>query len=517
MNTMIRNLTLLLVLVFSSGVFGFDTVELKKSGTGKIIVKAMFRTGSMHDPSGREGLSMLTASCVAEGGTRDMTSIQIADLLYPWSASIDVTVDKEVTVFTFSFHKDHADKFFPVMTGLLLHPRFDEADFSRIKSNQQNYIDQVIRTSSDEEFSKKALEDLLFRGSRYQHPVAGTSEGISNSTLSDAMQQYSNQFNRNRLTLGIAGDYSDAFLSALSAALNELPDGAPAEPMGERPGLPDGIQVDIIAKPNALGSAIFAGFPMDLTRSNDDFAALMIANSWLGEHRKSYSRLYQKIREERSMNYGDYSYIEWYQNGGSNMLPRAGYPRSSNYFSIWIRPVQTAKGLRAQYPELESIEIGHAHFALRMAFREMQMMIDSGLSESEFELTRSFLRSYMKLYAQTSEQQLAYLMDSRFYGRTDWLKEADALLAACTLDGVNSAIRRYWQTQQFYIAIVTDRSEAEPLMKSLMNGNESPMSYSNALRKVLGERILEEDEVVKKYPLRATSVNIIDSEKIFRR
>ncbi|MFM9055534.1 MAG: hypothetical protein ACKOQY_02440, partial [Bacteroidota bacterium] len=204
-------------------------------------------------------------------------------------------------------------------------------------------------------------------------------------------------------------------------------------------------------------------------------------------------------------------------NGGSNMLPRAGFPRSSNYFSIWIRPVQTAKGLKAQYPELENVELGHAYFALRMAFREMQLLIDSGLSQTEFELTRSFLRSYMKLYAQTPEQQLAYLLDSRFYGRTDWLREADALLAACNVDDVNRVIRQYWQTQQFYVAVVTDKTEADPLKNCLLGGKESPMSYSNALQKVLGERILEEDEVVKKYPLRATSVNIIESEKIFRR
>jgi zinc protease len=55
---------------------------------------------------------------------------------------------------------------------------------------------------------------------------------------------------------------------------------------------------------------------MDITRAKDDFAALMVANSWLGEHRKSYSQLYKKIREARSMNYGDYTYIEWYDNGG---------------------------------------------------------------------------------------------------------------------------------------------------------------------------------------------------------
>ena len=57
----------------------------------------------------------------------------------------------------------------------------------------------------------------------------------------------------------------------------------------------DGIKVEIISKDNALGSAIFMGFPIDITRKNDDFAALMVANSWLGEHRKSYSHLYEKM------------------------------------------------------------------------------------------------------------------------------------------------------------------------------------------------------------------------------
>ena len=95
---------------------------------------------------------------------------------------------------------------------------------------------------------------------------------------------------------------------------------------------------------------------LGITRADDEFAALMVANSWMGEHRKSYSRLYQKIRETRSMNYGDYSYIEWYDNGGRFQLPPSGVPRSSNYWSIWIRPVQIAQQLRAQYEELADVE-----------------------------------------------------------------------------------------------------------------------------------------------------------------
>ena len=172
---------------------------------------------------------------------------------------------------------------------------------------------------------------------------------------------------------------------------------------------------------------------------------LMIANSWLGEHRKSYSHLYKKIREERSMNYGDYSYIEWYSNGGGNMLPRPGFPRSSNYFSIWLRPVQTAKGLKKQYPELKDITLGHAHFALRLALKTMQDLIGNGMSNEDFELTRTFLRSYNKLYAQTPERQLGFLMDSKFYGRKDYLKEMDELLAKTTNEEVNKAMKKYWQ------------------------------------------------------------------------
>src|SRR5258705_4602044 len=195
----------------------------------------------------------------------------------------------------------------------MLTPSFTEEDFHRVKSNQQNYVDQVIRSSSDEEYSKKALEDFLFKGTNYQHMVEGTSEGVKNITLDDVKNHYKNYFTKNNFMIGIAGNYTPEFLNRLKADMSSLPNSALVLPTAGTPKAPEGIQVEIIAKDNALGSAIFTGFPMDITRASDEFAALMVANSWLGEHRKSYSHLYQKIREARSMNYGDYSYIEWYE------------------------------------------------------------------------------------------------------------------------------------------------------------------------------------------------------------
>jgi len=505
-----------MLVVAGQAAFAQEVVELRQQNSNKIVIKLRFINGSITDPAGKEGITNLTAKVLAAGGTKDLTSTQINDMLYPMAISYYSTTDKEVTYFTFETPSDFIGKFYPVMRDLMLNPRFDESDFTRIKSNHQNYVDQVIRSSSDEEYGKKALENQIFRGTNYQHLVQGTSSGVKSITLEDVKNHYKTYFTSKNLMIGIAGNYTPEFLAMLKADLNKLPQVMPELPKPGTARQPDGLEVEIISKENALGSAVSAGFPLAITRSSDDFAALMIANSWLGEHRKSYSKLYQKIREQRSMNYGDYSYIEWYENGGQNMLPQPGYPRSSNYFSIWIRPVQTAKGLKDQYTELADLKTGHAQFAIRMAIREMDQLVKNGLSKEDFDLTKTFLISYMKLYIQTPAKQLGYLMDSRFYGRKDYINEMDALLKKVTVEQVNAAIKKYWQTQNMFITIVTDTSEAEELSKSLKDNTPSPMSYSASLKAGMPKTILDEDDQVSTYKLNVKSVKIINSTDTFR-
>ena len=512
----IKSLTLILMVLFTTVASAIDVVELPLPKSNKVVIQLRFRNGSISDPAGKEGLTYLTSRLITEGGTQTMSREAITDQIYPWAASYGSSCDKEVSNFYFSVPADFLNPFYDIIKGLMLTPSFKEEDFNRVKSNQQNYVDQVIRSSSDEEYGKKALEDLMFRGTNYQHLTQGTTNSIKSITLDDVKKQYKNFFTRNNITIGIAGNYSAEFLNKLKNDMALLSAVQPAVPQPGKAAMPDGLNVEIVSKENALGSAISAGFPMDITRAKDDFAALMVANSWLGEHRKSYSQLYKKIREARSMNYGDYTYIEWYENGGGNMLPPSGTPRTSNYFSIWLRPVQTAKGLKGQYPELASITEGHAHYALRMALREMDNLIKNGMKPDDFEATRTFLKSYMKLYVSTPAAQLGYLMDSKFYGRKDYIKEMDALLSSLTVDDVNKAMRKYWQTKNMDIVVITDQSEAAPLAESLKTNAASPMSYSNGLKGALSQDILDEDKQVENYPMPVKSVKIVKSDDTFR-
>jgi len=566
--------------------------------SNKVVVKFMFFTGSAADPDGMEGLTYLVAQWIAQGGTSSLTSNQLHDFLYPMAATIDASIDKEVVVFTLEMPADVAATAYPVLSDLLFDPRFDPSDFDRVKSNQKNYVDEVIKASSDEDYSKVALEERLFGHTPYGHLKQGYSLSIDNITPESAREHFQNFFTSRNLIVGVAGNFSEDFQVSIASDIQRLPDLDALLPGMPPMEMPEGIDVEIIAKEGALGSAIYTGTPLPVTRASDDFAALMVANSWLGEHRKSYSRLYQKIRQQRSMNYGDYSYIEWYENGGSNMLPPPGVPRSNNYFSMWIRPVQTAEGLKKAFQQgdgaakdnsapagvpvnptdrpVESppadaigdtdggdghvksedeiageeamkkgqaalhevveapatpepvhpeaihlspgeIRVGHAHFALRMAIRELEQLAIHGMTQEEFEKTREFLMSYIKLYDQTPERKLGYLMDSRFYGRGDYLADMQRLLGDLTLEQVNAAISKYLHPQQMYVTIVTDVTEAQALRESIETNQPSPMIYPPSLQAVMPSAILQEDDEVANYPLNVSRVSIVSSDRYFKR
>ncbi len=516
MRTFIRIVTTILAVAFAVQANAINVVELKHNNSNKVVIKVRFDNGSIADPADKKGLTFATASLMAQGSAGGVSYAEIQDRLMPWAAAYGAAVDKQVITFTFQVPVDFVNDFYPLVRNVLLMPDFTEKDFSRVMKGQQNYVDQVVRASSDENYSKFALEDQLFRGGNMQHLLQGTSVSVKSITLDDIKAHYQKVFTNENVTIGIAGNYNADLLSQLKTDLEKLPDNKFKPVMPSKAKHADGVEVEIISKEGAFGSAVFTGAPLAITRANDEFAALMIANSWMGEHRKSYSRLYQKIRQTRSMNYGDYSYIEWYSAGGGNQLPPSGVPRSSNYWSIWIRPVQIATQLKSQYDELADITIGHAHFALRMAIREFDLLIKNGMGEEDFEATKTFLRSYTKLYAQSPAQQLGWLMDSHFYGRNDYLAELDTLLKNTTLKQVNTAIRKHWQTDNLFVTIVTDASEAQPLADSLINNTPSPMSYSNLVKSGLPAEVLAEDELVAVYPLNIKQVNIIQSADTFR-
>ncbi len=467
----------------------------QKSPLPRLEVKLMFAAGSAHDPVGKEGLAALTARMISDGGSQDQRIDEIKRALFPVAASFDSGVDREMTIFTGVVHKDAWTKFADVALPQLVAAGFREEDFRRIKDAQKNALVQNLKNSNDEELGKERLQQRIYAGTPYGHPVLGTVAGIDAITLDDVKAFAQKAYTQAALTVGVAGDVPAEFAARIKADLAKLPAGpalpAPAGVTGRKP---SGIDVDIVKK-ETRSTGISFGFPIDVTRTHPDFAALSVARSWLGEHRSSSSHLYQRIREVRGMNYGDYAYIEAFPGGGFRMLPEPNVARRAQIFEIWIRPVM---------PQ-------NAQMALRVAIHELDKLVNEGLSEEDFQTTRDYLMKNVYLLTATQDHALGTALDQKWFGLPDYVTDMRAKLGKLTQADVNAAVKRHLQAKDLSIVVVT--KDAEALKAALVADEFSPIKYDGEKPKAL----LDEDKVIgaRKLGIKAEAVTITPVEDVF--
>jgi zinc protease len=445
-----------------------------------ISLSLQFAVGSQDDPPGKEGLAFLTGEMLSDAATETRSLDEILAALYPLAAGYEMRVDLERSTLTGRVHRDNLEAYLELYTDALLKPAFDEDDFERVKSDAINAIENTLRYASDEELGKAALHEAVFRGTRYAHLNQGTVSGLRAITLDDVRAFYGQHYTRANALLGVGGGFQQALVDRLQAALRQLPAGERAAPPAITPPPIEGRSVVLVDKPNADASISF-GFPLDVRRGERDFYALWIANSWLGEHRNQSSHLFNVIRELRGLNYGDYSYIEEFPEGGERNMPPVNVPRRMQLFEVWIRTLPNAQ----------------APFALRAALRELQLLVDEGLTSEEFELTRTFLKKYSLHFAETTAARLGYAMDDRFYGLDGegHLARFRRMMDELTVEDVNDAIERHWQYDNVKIAIVT--GDAAQMRARLARGEPTPITYATPKPAA----ILEEDRIIEAWPL----------------
>jgi zinc protease len=461
-------------------------VPIPEKDDPTVTFRLWIKTGSQCDPTGREGLAALTAAMLTKAATDVHTYPEILDLLYPMAASYQATVDKEMTVISARVHIDNLEEFYPLLINAILHPAFLEEDFRRIRTDMINSIEKSLRYSDDEELGKAALYNFVFEDTPYAHPVGGRVTSLKKITLDEVRSFYKRWYTGDNIVIGIGGGYDDALIERLELDIAKLPVGAPKPPGMPAPNDIQGLQFLMVEK-DCNATAISIGVPIDVLRGQDDFWPLFLFNSWFGEHRNSSSHLYQVIREARGMNYGSYSYIEFFPNGGRSQMPAPNHARRQQLFEIWLRPVRHE----------------HRHFALRAALRELQMVVDSGMTQEQLDLTKRFLDTYVRHYAKTVADRIGYAMDSRFYGiRGDYVDVLRKRLRRLSLDEVNSAIRKYLRPADMKIAVVTKGARA--FADSLVAEAASPVIYDSPKP----EELLEEDMLIQVYPLHARRENI---------
>ena len=474
-----------------------DPVILQSPGNPLVSFRFVLHAGSAVDPPGKEGLAALTALMLSQGGTEELSLTEVMEALYPMAADFSSQPEKEVTTFVGRAHRDHLEPYYAVFRDRLQKPRFDRKDFERNKNDLLNYLTKSLPSADDEELGKKSLEWELYAGHPYRHPVQGTVAGVESITLDDVKAFYQEHYTTENLQIGIAGDLPEGFADRVVDDFRKsLPSRKAPAPTLPTPPTGKGLEVTVVEKSTAEATAISLGFPLEITRSDEDFYPLLVANTYLGDHRTFNGVLMNELRAKRGLNYGDYSYVEAFLQDGGSTFALPNIPRRQQSFSIWIRPVA---------PE-------NAHFALRGAIFYLRRLVDRGMTAEEFQAMREYLTSYSKLWVQSLDRRLGYQLDSRFYGTGFYIDEIEKRLAAMTAGDVNRAVKKHLDRWDFRVAMVA--SNAAELASAVKENRKSPVTYQTS---GAPEEVLAEDREIDGLVLPIDSVKVVPVAEGFQK
>jgi zinc protease len=478
-------------------------IELREADSPFIAFNIWIRSGSASDPKGKEGLASLTAALMSGGATTQDPVEKILEKLYPLAAGYGAQVDKEMTVFTGRVHRDNLDAFYGLFRNAILSPAFTADDFSRIKAQRLNALERGRRYSRDEELSKQLLFAMAYEGTPYAHPEEGYVSSVRSLTVEDVKAFYRAHYVRNNVVVGIGGGYPADYAARLRKDMDGLPEGTVQRVAAPSPKKPSGVTVLLVDKPTEA-AAISFGYPIDLLRHDPAFVPLLVANSYFGEHRNSVGRLYQAIRETRGMNYGNYSYIEAFPAGYATQQPRVNVARRSQLFEVWIRPIsQTAPG------NLHDRTL----FATHAAWWELQKLADKGMTTTQVDESKQFLRNYVGTWGSTISRRLGYAVDDAFYGiqKPGFLQSLRGALDKVTTEQVNAAIKAHVQHDNMYLVVIT--ADAAAFKQKLLSGAPTSITYAGTRSAAL----LEEDKLISAFPItvKEADVRIIRIDKVF--
>jgi zinc protease len=438
----------------------------------------VFRTGAAYDPPGKPGTAALAAAMLSKGGSRELTYKQIIDAMFPMASSVDGQVDKEMVTFSAETHVDNLEAFYKLFRAMLLQPGWRQEDLDRLRDDAINFLRVSLRGNNDEELGKELLYLQIYQGHPYGHHNVGTVSSLQKLTLEDLQQFYKTQFTADNLIIGIAGDYPAGFIDRVKKDFAALPKTNRPKLTLPKPKPIEHNRVLMVDK-DTRSVAYSFGFPIEVTRGHPDFAALLVAQSYFGQHRNSGGRLFGRMRQQRGLNYGDYAYIEYFPRGMFLFEPDPNLARRQQIFQVWIRPVEPPTSM----------------FALRLAIFELNKLVNEGVPADAFERTRNYLGKNVNLLTKTKQAELGYMIDSLYYNIQDYGMYLKNQLSKLTLEDVNKAVRKHLRADRLQIVVVAD--DVDAISKLLLSGAPSPMEYNSPKP----EEIMEEDKKVERYPI----------------
>lgn len=395
-----------------------------------VQVSLLADCGATLDPEGKVGLTRLLTRLMRRSA-HGLSASAVDERLDSLGSSLGADVGYSTAGYAGSVLRRSVDAYIDVLRGVLLDPKFEEAEFEKLK--RETLAEIVEQRDDDRTVARMWFRRTFFDGHAYGRGVTGTSDSIRALTLDDIHDAYRKGFLNSFYCLGFAGDISAEESARYSEAL--LPPSGANAPLRAAPEPPRGLKgphLLLVDKPERTQTQILIGCLGTHTR-DEDHTALTVANTVFGG--TFTARLTQEVRAKRGWSYGAYS-----------SLP---VDRARQAFSMWTFPQASDAG--------PCVEL------------ELQLLrdwVDNGITEDELSWAKHYLVRSHVFSTDTAAKRLGLAQDEVMLELEPGYHERfPERVQAVTVKEANEAIKRRIDLDRLLIVVLGTVKDIETDVK----------------------------------------------------
>ncbi len=389
-----------------------ETVDTVRS----VALGFWVRTGSRYEPEALSGISHFLEHTVFKG-TSTRSTFEIAASLERVGGSLNAFTTKEYTCYHARILSEYLGEAVDVLSDLLLHPTFPEAEIEREKS----VVLDELRDSQDvpEELAFDAYEEFLYPQNSLGKPILGNERTIKAFTA-EKLNDYLEQFYGPDNTIIVAAGFvdHDELVKLVEMHYDRASSGenkfVAFEPASYTPG--QEIRTKDIQQSHLItGIPIFSVFD----ERRYDIAVL---NSILSGGMSS--RLFQNIREAHGVAYQIFSFVNQYRDTGS--------------FGVYLATDPAKREL-----------------ALNLTMQELEKIVKDPVSADELEMVKAQYKSGVVMGDESMERRMMRLGRQQiYYGENISLDKFLEKIEAIDVERIQVLARELFNPELFFTSIL---------------------------------------------------------------
>ena len=380
--------------------------------------------GSRAEPLEQNGIAHFIEHMVFKG-THKRSAEEIAQSVDSVGGMLDAFTAKEMTCFNAKVLDEHLPIAVDVLSDLVLHPRFDDADLAKEK---QVVLEEIKMEEDNPEYLIHELFTQNFwRGHPLGRPILGTRETVSSFSRDAVIERFEKWYAPNHAVITAAGNLEHAQLVDLVA--REFGGAAPSAPASTpAPPQPQAC-LEHRDKRELEQVHIVLGVPSYPLAHERRYAA-SILNVILGGGMSS--RLFQNIRERQGLAYAIESDISPYSDTG--------------VFSVYAG---TSRESAAQL--------------IRSVSHEFRQVRTEGVSEAELRRAKDHLKGSMMLSLESTSARMSNLARQAMYlRRFISLDEMLASIEGVTREEVLAIAREFFDPDRIALTVLGNLNGFRP-------------------------------------------------------